>query len=121
MLHKTLAVGIVALAAIALAPVAFSRGDKTPVAEADFDGKIVAVATENEKCGAYLCNTRIQMLAGQKFLVGDYVKHPEAPDYPEIGYWIPLDRIEVVCVYNSVEDAKAAYALRGKRDKEKQE
>lgn len=121
MLHKTLAVGIVALVAIALASVAYSDGDKLPTAEADFDGKIVVVGTENERCSAYLRNTRVQVLAGRKFLVGDFVNAPEGPNYPEIGYWIPLDRIEIVCVYNSAEDARAVYELRGKHHKEKQE
>jgi hypothetical protein len=105
--------GIMAVSAGASpAPAQPEAGD-----EADFKGKVVALTFKAPTKGAYLQNVQLKRLAGRAFLMGIYVKQADTDDYPEMAYWFPIENIEAITVFNSMEDVRKANALRQKKDK----
>ena len=105
--------GIMAVSAGASpAPAQPEAGD-----EADFKGKVVALTCKDPIKGAYLQNVQSKRLAGRTFLGGKSAKQKDADDMPEITYWFPIENVEMVTVFNSLEDARKAYASQEKKDK----
>jgi hypothetical protein len=85
--------------------------------EADFKGKIVALTHKDPTKGAYLQNVQSKRFGGRAFLVGTYAMGEGKDDYPEMTYWFPIENIEGITVFNSLEDVKKANDLRRKKDK----
>src|SRR4051812_9944031 len=107
---------IAGVGVLAVAPQASATASANDEA-ADFKGKVVALTLPQPIGGAYLQNAQLKTLGGRVFFVGSYAKQDDATDYPEMVMWLPVDRVEGITVYNSLNDARKAYDIRKKADK----
>jgi hypothetical protein len=96
-----------------------SPGQAQPDAgdEANFKDKVVALSCKDPIKGAYLQNVQCKKLAGRTFLVGKSAKKKDTDDMPEITYWFPIESVEMITVFNTIEDAWKAYDSQKKKDK----
>jgi hypothetical protein len=85
--------------------------------EADFKGKVVALTHKDPTQGVYLQNVQSKRLAGRAFLVGSYAMREDKDAFPELTYWFPIESIQMITVFNSLEDARKANELRPEKDK----
>jgi hypothetical protein len=121
MLRKGLA-GLAAIAfVVALASAGPPKGDapeSRKVEEPDFTGKVVAVSVKDPTIkGTYLEGVQVKRLGGRAFLVGQYAGRKGDMNLPEMTYWLPVDDVLVLTVYNNLEDAQKAYEAREQAEK----
>jgi len=84
---------------------AVASDDKT------FESKYIGITMNrpfDKDGGGWLCEVRIQALAGQSFLVGKWYD-PESKPSEGTTLWIPLDKVERITVCNTPEEVKKLY------------
>jgi hypothetical protein len=75
----------------------------------DLNGKIVyAVSKGTDKGGHMLKDVHVKQLGDRAFLVGKYCYYEGDDKTPEMVYWLPVDELKHLTVFNSREDAKVA-------------
>jgi hypothetical protein len=113
--------GLVVVALVAaLTSAAPPKSDSPKSAKADstdFTGKIVAVTAKDPVKGAYLDGVHVERLGDRAFLVGRYVKRSDDDALPEMIYWLPVDDLLALTVFNSREDALKAYETKERSEK----
>jgi len=73
-----------------------------------FARKVVYLELKDKDRSTYLQNARVRKLGDKNFMVGEYLKTPQFPDFPDVTYWIPLEDVKTIQVYKSIEDATKA-------------
>jgi len=117
---RTLVAALVLVAAGALGSAAPQAGDRPNTAsteEADFTGKILIVKVKEPAQGGTLQRARVKRIGGRAFMVGDSVKRSDDDEEQEATYWFPVEDIQLIWEYKSVEDARKAYDARQKAKK----
>ena len=117
MLRKTL-IAVAVLAAVGtFTPAAPQRADEPKPGsggEPDFTGKVLVVSIKEPQRGAVMQKARVQRLGGRAFLTGEYVKRDADDPWPEEVVWLPVDDLESIREFKSVEDVRKMYAAAGK-------
>lgn len=122
MFRKTLVAGLAVLAVVALGSAAPQKLEpKGAVEEADFTGKVLSVQVAEPARGAVLQNARLKRLGGRLFLVGESPRTDPDEDAPEAVYWFPVENINLIREYKTLEDLKKDYELSAKQWKELKE
>jgi len=120
---KTIALTVLLIAAVVMAGhfVGFAAESDNPLPPGNgpFTGKIISVRTASIAPAGYysayaqgvqlLERAQVKQLGGKQFLVGKNVTID--PDEPKIGHtvWLPVDSIQEIREFDSVEEAKKAY------------
>jgi hypothetical protein len=110
-----IAVGLV----VALGSAAPLKPDPAkPTADPDFAGKFVLVAVKDaEKHALVLENARVKRLGSREFLLGEHVNlKGERP--VEATYWTPLDEVDYLMEFKTLDAVKKMYEGRRKDEKE---
>ncbi len=97
-----------AVAIVAVGLVSAKKHDSSTASSDDtiFTQKLVGVQVPLPISGAVVQNPRIKRIAGRAFLVGESINLPgAAEEVPEMTYWFPVEDIEIVREFKSVEDA----------------
>lgn len=102
---------------VAFTPAAPQRSEDPKggsVADPDFAGKVLVVSVKEPAQGAILQKVKIQRLGGRAFLVGEYIKWSADAQNPEENIWFPVDDIELIREFRSVEDVRKHFGAHGK-------
>jgi hypothetical protein len=120
MYRKTLVVSLMVGVVAALSWAAPQRGHGPKAAlseEADFCGKVLAVSVKGPCQGAVLQNARVKRLGERAFLVGETVKRSDDDEFPEATFWFPVEDVQMIRAFKSVEDVKKEEAASRKGGK----
>ena len=115
MLRKTLVAGLAVLAVVAVGSAAPQRADPKATEDADFTGKVLSVQVTEPARGAVLQNARLKRLGGRMFLVGESPRTDPDEDAPEAVYWFPVENIQLIREYKTLEDMKKDFELSAKQ------
>jgi hypothetical protein len=102
---------------VAFTPAAPQRSDDPKGgsgADPDFAGKVLLVSVKEPAQGAVLQKVKIQRLGRRAFLVGESIKWSADQPNPEEYIWLPVDDIELIREFKSVEDVRKYFGARGK-------
>jgi hypothetical protein len=93
---------------IAVAATATPTGTDVP-SEADLTGKVLMVSVKEPTNGAFLRQARVHWVGGRAFLVGDALPWSEVSTAMPPVAWLPVDSIQYIAEFSSVEEVKAYY------------
>lgn len=98
--------GILAMASAPASAAAVEESD-----DSEFKGKIVGLTLKDPSKSAYLQNARVKVLGERPYLVGSHAKRSDAADFPNLTYWFAVDSIDVITVFNSLEEMKKVFDM----------
>jgi len=79
--------------------------------EDEFAGKVVMIWGKDPNNGGVLENVRCKQLGNRYFLVGKQApKTDEKSRWTGVAVWIAIDQITRIAAFDSVDDAREAYA-----------
>ena len=112
MMKRMSVVCVALVGCVAAIAIAAPQGGGDLPGEADFTGKVLITASSGVPNGVILEQASIRRVGGRAFLVGNAFTLSDGDKGPSNVAWLPVDNLQYIAEFDSVEEIKEYYRNR---------